>query len=52
MIIIEEQGYSKIKQMKEKLKNEKKNKKEKIIRKNISNLFRFLEMKFHFLIII
>ncbi len=30
----------------------KKNKKEKIIRKNISNLFRFLEMKFHFLIII
>jgi hypothetical protein len=51
VIIIEEQGYSKIKQMKEKLKNEKKNEK-KIIRKNISNLFRFLEMKFHFLIII
>jgi hypothetical protein len=54
VIIIEKQGYSKIKQMKEKLKNEKKKKKskERIIRKNISNLFRFLEMKFHFLIII
>jgi hypothetical protein len=29
VIIIDEQGYSKIKQMKEKLKNEKKNEKEK-----------------------
>jgi hypothetical protein len=33
-------------------KKKKKKRKEIIIRKNISNLFRFLEMKFHFLIII
>ncbi len=41
--------------MKEKLikkKNWKRKRKERIIRKNISNLFHFLEMNFHFLIII
>jgi len=41
--------------MKEKLKkkkNCKRKRKERIIRQNISNLFRFLEMNFHSLIII
>ncbi len=57
MVIIEEQGYLKIKQnslrnWKMKKKKKKKKGKEIIIRKNISNLFRFVEMKFHFLIII